>query len=127
MTSLLLLPKIFIAGGAFLGAFQAPAAVDIPNHTLAGEVIPSSQVVCRDRWGTPMLPDNKAGYSLIAPIKKNLIAQSLWIPPVSGKRPEEAKAVITAAKPTAPVAAPAPVVPSAPAVAAPSPLGLPTP
>lgn len=126
MTSLLLLPKIFIAGGAFLGAFQAPAPVDIPNHTLSGETIPSSQVVCRDRWGTPMLPNNKAGYSLIAPIKKNLIAQSLWIPPVSGKRPEEAKAIAASVKPVAPTA-PAAVVPSAPAVAAPSPLGLPTP
>ncbi|MFZ0435190.1 MAG: hypothetical protein WAL87_04365 [Chthoniobacterales bacterium] len=35
-----------------------------------------------------MLPDGKGGYSVIAPIKKNLIAQSLWIPPVSGNRPK---------------------------------------
>jgi hypothetical protein len=34
-----------------------------------------------------MPPDGKAGYSLIAPIRKKLIEQSLWIPPVSGTRP----------------------------------------
>jgi hypothetical protein len=57
------------------------------NHTLAGEKIPAREVVCRDRWGTPMLPDGKGSYSIIAPIDKGLIAQSLWIPPVSGSRP----------------------------------------
>jgi len=82
-----LLPALFLAGGAFLGAFQAPPRADAMNHTLKGEEIPASQVVCRSHWGTPMPPDKKGGYSLIAPIKKSLIAQSLWIPPVSGSRP----------------------------------------
>ena len=82
-----LLPALFLAGGAFLGAFQAPPRADVMNHTLKGEEIPASQVVCRSHWGTPMPPDKKGGYSLIAPIKKSLIAQSLWIPPVSGSRP----------------------------------------
>jgi hypothetical protein len=88
MTPLILLPKLFLAGGAsFLGGLDFPANIDVMNHTLAGEKIPASQVVCRSRWGTPMPPDNKAGYSLIAPINAGLIAQSLWIPPVSGTRP----------------------------------------
>ncbi len=87
MTPLLLLPKLFLAGGAFLGTLQLPQEIPVDNHTLAGEKIPSAQVVTRSRWGTPMLPDGKGGYSLIAPINKKFIAQSLWIPPVSGTRP----------------------------------------
>lgn len=55
----------------------------IMNHTLLGEQIPADQVVCRNMWGTPMLPDGKGGYSLIAPINAEFIAQSLIIPPVT--------------------------------------------
>jgi hypothetical protein len=88
MISLLLLPKLLIAGGSsFLGTLELPPSPDVINHTLAGEKIPAREVVCRDRWGTPMLPDGKGSYSIIAPIDKGLIAQSLWIPPVSGSRP----------------------------------------
>jgi hypothetical protein len=88
MTPLLLLPKLIIAGGSsFLGTLELPPNTDMLNHTLAGEKIPAKEVVCRDRWGTPMLPDGKGGYSIISPIDKKLIAQSLWIPPVSGARP----------------------------------------
>lgn len=87
MTPLLILPKLFLAGGAFLGTLQVPPSQSLDNHTLAGEKIKASQVVTRSQWGTPMLPDGKGGYSLIAPIDQKLIAQSLWIPPVSGKRP----------------------------------------
>lgn len=84
----LLLPKLLIAGGSsFLGTLDLPPNVDLLNHTLAGEKIPAREVVCRDRWGTPMLPDGKGGYSIISPIDKKLIAESLWIPPVSGVRP----------------------------------------
>jgi len=92
---MLLLPKLLIAGGvSFLGTLQQPASVDTMNHTLAGDKIPSSEVVCRNCWGTPMLPNGKAGYSVIAPIKKSLIEQSLWIPPVKNQRPEkDAKAL----------------------------------
>ena len=113
MIRLMLLPKLFLAGGVFLGAFEAPPAVPLMNHTLAGEEIPASQVVCRSRWGTPMLPDWRAGYSLIAPIRKKLIAQSLWIPPVSGTRPETPvttrikapRAVVMVEAPASPVTA----------------------
>jgi hypothetical protein len=91
MTPFLLIPSFLIAGGSsFLGNLDIPPAPVLNNHTLAGEKIPTTQVVCRNQWGTPMLPDGKAGYSVIAPIKPKLIAQSLWIPPVSGSRPQAA-------------------------------------
>ena len=118
MTPLILLPKLFLAGGAsFLGGLDLPANTDVMNHTLAGEKIPASQVVCRSRWGTPMPPDNKAGYSLIAPINAGLIAQSLWIPPISGTRPILATAITESPKVLPQVPADATAIPSS--VAAP--------
>jgi hypothetical protein len=114
MTPFLLIPTLFLAGGSsFLGNLGIPEAPVINNHTLAGEKIPSTKVVCRNQWGTPMLPDGKAGYSLIAPIKTNLIAQSLWIPPVSGSRPKPApffatKPAAVVAPVVTPAASPAP-------------------
>lgn len=108
MNPLIFIPAFLIAGGSsFLGNIELPADVQMMNHTLAGEKIPSAQVVSRNRWGTPMLPDGKAGYSVIAPIKKGLIAQSLWIPPVSGSRPKPALATLAAPVPviTAPTEA----------------------
>jgi hypothetical protein len=102
MNILVLIPKLLIAGGSsFLGTVDFPSNPVIMNHTLAGEKIPGDKVVCRDRWGTPMLPDGKGGYSLIAPIKKSLLEQSLWIPPVAGERPlptPAAQATATPAK-----------------------------
>ena len=113
MTSFLcLIPKLLIAGGSsFLGTLELPTNPVINNYTLAGEKIPSTQVVCRDRWGTPMLPDGKAGYSLIAPIKKGLIAQSLWVPPVLGEKPLKAP-VVPSTNPAVPAASTAVVVPA---------------
>ncbi|MCX6968916.1 MAG: hypothetical protein NTV93_02015 [Verrucomicrobia bacterium] len=72
---------LLIAGGAFVGAFTAPQEPDMMNHTLRGELIPAKEVVCRNMWGTPMLPDGKGGYSLIAPINPEFIAESLIQPP----------------------------------------------
>ena len=113
MLFLSLLPKLLIAGGSsFLGTLELPQPQVINNHTLAGEKIPSVQVVCRDRWGTPMLPNGKAGYSLIAPINKDLIAQSLWVPPVHGGRPLKTNI------PVSPVVAPAAPAKSADATSA---------
>lgn len=113
MLFLSLLPKLLIAGGSsFLGTLELPQPQVINNHTLAGEKIPSVQVVCRDRWGTPMLPNGKAGYSLIAPINKDLIAQSLWVPPVHGERPLKTNT------PVSPVVAPAAPAKSADATSA---------
>ena len=135
MPSLLLLPKLLIAGGSsFLGSLQLPPDVELMNHTLTGEQIPAAQVVCRDRWGTPMLPDGKGGYSLIAPIDKKLIAESLWIPPASGSRPvptpppAQSPQIIKPAAPLAsatPVAATTPSTPAAPATSGASPAASP--
>lgn len=74
---------ILIAGGAFVGALTTPAQPDMFNHTLLGERILAKEVVCRGRWGTPMLPDGKGGYSLNAPINQEFIAQSLIQPPIT--------------------------------------------
>lgn len=74
--------SLLIAGGISVAATsQTTEWPDIDNHTLKGEAIPASEVVCRNRWGTPMLPDGKGGYSLIAKIDPELIRQSLIIPP----------------------------------------------
>lgn len=54
---------------------------DIDNHTLRGEPIVASKVVCRTMWGTPMLPNGKGGYSLIAAINEDFITESLRQPP----------------------------------------------
>jgi len=79
---------LLIAGGAFLGAFSAPKEPEMMNHTLRGEMIPAKEVVCRNMWGTPMLPDGKGGYSLIAPINPQFIAESLVQPPKPVDGPE---------------------------------------
>jgi hypothetical protein len=81
--------SLLIAGGTFLGATTTTQAteVDTYNHTLRGERILAKEVVCRNRWGTPMLPDGKGGYSLIAPINQEFIERSLFQPPVSNGAP----------------------------------------
>lgn len=74
--------SLLLAGGAFLGATTAPAPqIETFNHTLRGERILAKEVVCRNRWGTPMLPNGKGGYSLNAPINQEFIERSLWQPP----------------------------------------------
>jgi hypothetical protein len=72
---------LLIAGGAFLGTFVTPQEPAMVNHTLRGEVILAREVVCRSRWGTPMLPTGNGSYSLIAPISPEFIARSLIQPP----------------------------------------------
>jgi len=69
-------------GSTGVGKFVIPE-VELNNHTLLGERIPAKDVVTRYRWGTPMLPDGKGGYSLIAAINPEFIAQSLIIPPLT--------------------------------------------
>jgi hypothetical protein len=76
--------SLLLAGGSFLGATtQVTQEVDTYNHTLRGERILAREVVCRGRWGTPMLPDGKGGYSLISPINQEFIERSLFQPPIS--------------------------------------------
>jgi len=74
---------LLIAGGAFIGAFSAPKEPDMMNYTLRGrvEMVLAKEVVCRNMWGTPMLPDGKGGYSLVAPVNQEFIARSLVQPP----------------------------------------------
>ncbi len=75
---------IFLAGGAYVAAVTQTSTVtevDMYNHTLRGERILAKEVVCRSRWGTPMLPDGKGGYSLVAPINQEFITLSLFQPP----------------------------------------------
>lgn len=82
-----MLIPLLIAGGTFLGTATTTTTtteIDLYNHTLRGERILAKEVVCRNRWGTPMLPDGKSGYSLIAPINQEYIAQSLIQPPLTG-------------------------------------------
>jgi hypothetical protein len=74
---------LLIASSALLATVTQPAP-ELYNHTLRGERIPAKEVVCRNRWGTPMLPDGKGGYSLIAPINPDYIAASLVQPPITG-------------------------------------------
>ncbi|HEY8901967.1 MAG TPA: hypothetical protein VIM61_16275 [Chthoniobacterales bacterium] len=119
--------SLLIAGGVSVAAnVQAVNWPIIDNHTLKGEAIPSNQVVCRNMWGTPMLPDGKGGYSLIAPINQTWIAESLMIPPQAPRGmvayrplpPVTATVVVPAVPEPAPaaVSAPAPVAPPAPAM-----------
>ncbi len=78
--------SLLLAGGSFLGAVSQPVTtteVETFNHTLRGERIMAKEVVCRSRWGTPMLPTGKGGYSLIAPINQEFIERSLFQPPLS--------------------------------------------
>lgn len=74
---------LILAGGVFLGMLtpEPQPEPELFNHTLRGEKILAVEVVCRNRWGTPMLPDGKGGYSLISPINEEFIDQSLVQPP----------------------------------------------
>jgi len=81
---------LLIAGGTFLGNLvpsqtttSSLTTVDTYNHTLRGERILAREVVCRNMWGTPMLPDGKGGYSVIAPINQEYIERSLIQPPLT--------------------------------------------
>lgn len=76
---------LLIAGGTVLGTLVQPEMPDMINHTLSGTQVQASNVVCRNRWGTPMLPTGDGGYNLIAVPEESLIAQSLIQPPNSPK------------------------------------------
>ena len=129
--------SLIIAGGISAAAASSTqfAWPDMMNHTLLGEQIPAREVVCRNRWGTPMLPDGKGGYSLIAKINPDFIKESLIIPPGSPDdmvafRPlppmteaatEQPAAPQAPAVPTSPTVPAAPTVPNAPAAPMPAP------
>ena len=70
-----------IAGGSVLTTLVAPEPVDTINHTLLGVKVKAKEVVARNAWGTPMMPNGKGSYSLIAPPDPVLIERSLIQPP----------------------------------------------
>ena len=70
-----------IAGGSIVNTLVAPEPVDTLNHTLLGVKVKAKEVVSRNMWGTPMMPDAKGSYSLIAPPDPVLIERSLIKPP----------------------------------------------
>lgn len=70
-----------IAGGAVLTTLATPEPADTINHTLLGVKVKAKEVVARNAWGTPMMPDGKGSYSLIAPPDPVLIERSLIQPP----------------------------------------------
>jgi len=73
--------SLLIAGGTIVSVFTAPEHPDLENHLLNGNLVKASEVVCRTRWGTPMMPDGKGSYSLVAPADPVLIERSLIQPP----------------------------------------------
>jgi hypothetical protein len=70
-----------IAGSSVLTTLVAPEPVETINYTLLGVKVKSKEVVCRNQWGVPMMPDSKGSYSLIAPPDPVLIERSLIQPP----------------------------------------------
>lgn len=72
---------LLIAGGSIITTLVTPPLPDLTNHLLSGPVIPAKEVVCRNRWGTPMMPSGKGCYSIAAPPDQALIALSLIQPP----------------------------------------------
>jgi hypothetical protein len=103
---------LLIAGGTVLSTIVQPELPDMMNHTLAGIEVQASNVVCRNRWGTPMMPTGDGSYSLIAVPEASFIAQSLIQPPNSPKgfdfpefRPE-AKGAAAAVEPKSAVPKP---------------------
>jgi hypothetical protein len=102
---------LLIAGGSIISTFTAPQLPEMMNHTLSGTPVKAHEVVCRSRWGTPMMPDGMGSYKLTAPPNAAYIERSLIQPPKTDApifRPGEPYIV----KPQAPVAEPQPVLPN---------------
>ena len=100
-----------IAGGSIISTFTAPQLPEMMNHTLSGTPVKAPEVVCRSRWGTPMMPDGMGSYKLTAPPNAAYIERSLIQPPNTEApifRPGEPYIV----RPQATVAEPQPVLPN---------------
>ena len=72
---------LLIAGGSLISTFTAPQLPVMMNHTLIGTPVKAQEVVCRTRWGTPMMPDGKGSYNLTAAPNPIYIQRSLIQPP----------------------------------------------
>lgn len=70
-----------IAGGSLISTLVLPELPDLNNHTLSGTPVLAKDVVCRNAWGTPMMPDGKGSYNLTAAPDAALIERSLVQPP----------------------------------------------
>lgn len=102
---------LLIAGGSIISTFTAPQLPDMMNHTLSGTPVKAPEVVCRSRWGTPMLPDGMGSYKLTAAPNAAYIERSLIQPPKTDApifRPGEPYIV----RPQAVMAEPQPVLPN---------------
>jgi hypothetical protein len=78
-----LMLMFLIAGGSLITTLVPPQLPDFQNHLLNGTPVLAKEVVCRDRWGTPMMPDGKGSYSIIASPDPRLIERSLIQPPLT--------------------------------------------
>jgi hypothetical protein len=72
---------LLIAGGSIISTFTAPQLPEMMNHTLNATPVKAQEVVCRTRWGTPMMPDGKGSYNLTAAPNPIYIQRSLIQPP----------------------------------------------
>ena len=72
---------LLIAGGSIISTFTAPELPEMKNHILNGTPVKAQEVVCRTRWGTPMMPDGKGSYNLTAAPNPIYIQRSLIQPP----------------------------------------------
>lgn len=72
---------LLIAGGSLISTFTAPQLPEMMNRTLNGTPVKAQEVVCRSRWGTPMMPDGKGSYILTAAPNPVYIQRSLIQPP----------------------------------------------
>ena len=72
---------LLIAGGSIISTFTAPELPEMKNPTHHGTPVKAQEVVCRTRWGTPMMPDGKGSYNLTAAPNPTYIQRSLIQPP----------------------------------------------
>jgi len=72
---------LLIAGGSIISTFTAPQLPEMMNHTLNATPVKAQEVVCRTRWGTPMMPDGKGSCNLTASPNPTYIQRSLIQPP----------------------------------------------
>jgi hypothetical protein len=73
--------SVLIAGGSIISTLVVPPMPDLNNHLLSGSVVPAKEVVCRNRWGTPMMPTGKGSYNIATPPDQPFIIRSLIQPP----------------------------------------------
>jgi len=68
--------------------------VPCDNHLLDGSTVSANSVVCRDKYGTPMIPDGRGGYSKVEPktyhqviVTRDSYGNVDWTPKIVGYYP----------------------------------------